>query len=51
MPVEILLGRALAFGVHPYAAWARLTLRGRALLVGGYCGASYAIVLGLLLAL
>jgi hypothetical protein len=51
MSLEILLGRSLAFCVHPYAAWDRLPLRGRALLVGAYFGTGYTVVLFLLFAL
>ena len=48
---ELLVGRSLAFGVHPMAAWPRLSRSGRVLLIAGYCGASYAAVLAALLAL
>ena len=51
MQLDLIAGRALAFCVHPYAAWRRLPAGGRALLVGAYFTASYAIVLALLLAL
>jgi hypothetical protein len=47
-PVEALLGRSLAFCVHPYAAWRRLAIGGRALLVAAYFAAAYTIVLTLL---
>ena len=49
MPIELLLGRSAAMCVHPFAAWLRLTVRGRTLLVSAYFGASYAIVLAILL--
>lgn len=45
MTVERFVGRSLAFCVHPYAAWPRLPLRGRALIVGAYFGAAYTAVL------
>ncbi len=48
--VERLLGRSVAFCVHPYAAWRRLPVRGRALLVGAYFGTAYTVVLVLLFA-
>jgi len=51
MSWETRVGRSLAFGVHPRAAWPRLTLTSRALLVTGYAVASYAIVLAILLLL
>ena len=50
MTVERLLGRSVAFCVHPYAAWRRLPVRGRALLVGAYFGTAYTVVLVLLFA-
>jgi hypothetical protein len=50
-PMEWLLGRSLAFCAHPYAAWRRLRIGGRALLVGAYFGAAYTVVLALLFAL
>jgi hypothetical protein len=36
MPLEVIAGRALAFCVHPHAAWRRLPATGRALLVAAY---------------
>jgi hypothetical protein len=48
MPLDILIGRCLAYLRHPCAAWRRLPVAGRALLVGAYVAASYAIVLTLL---
>jgi hypothetical protein len=48
VPLEILLGRCLAYCRHPCAAWRRLPLAGRALLIGAYVAGSYAIVLTLL---
>jgi hypothetical protein len=49
MSLEAALGRWLAFCVHPYSAWRRLSRSGRLLLVSSYFGAAYVIVLGLLL--
>ena len=48
MGLDICLGRALAFALHPSAAWKRLGPRGRALLLGGYAAASYSVVLATL---
>jgi hypothetical protein len=50
-PMELVLGRSLAFCAHPYAAWRRLPIGGRALLFGAYFGAAYTLVLALLFAL
>ncbi len=49
--LDILLGRSLAFCVHPSAAWTRLPARGRALLIAAYFGAGYVVVLAALIAL
>src|SRR5262245_47143706 len=49
VPLEVVVGRALALGVHPLAAWRRLPTSGRVLLVAAYVGASYLIVLTALL--
>lgn len=46
MPLDLAIGRMLACCVHPSAAWRRLPLKGRLLLVGAYFSASY--VTGLL---
>ena len=51
MPLDLIAGRALAFCVHPYAAWRRLPPGGRALLVSAYFIGSYAVVLAVLFAL
>jgi hypothetical protein len=51
MSLDVMVGRGLAFCVHPQAAWVRLTHGGRALLVSTYFAAGYALVLALLLAL
>jgi hypothetical protein len=48
MPLDLLIGRALAWCVHPAAAWHLLPARGRALLVAAYVSASYMAVLTLL---
>ena len=48
MPFEIVVGRALAFGLHPVAAWERLPASRRALLVAAYLSASYLLVLAAL---
>jgi hypothetical protein len=37
----VLLGRALAFGAHPYAAWRLSPASVRAALVLGYAAAGY----------
>jgi len=39
--VEVALGRALAMCVHPYAAWRRLSMSGRSLMVAAYVGIGY----------
>ncbi len=49
MTIEILFGRLLAVCVHPQAAWRRLPLTGRLLLMAVYFGAAYVSVLGALL--
>jgi hypothetical protein len=46
--LAIAAGRALAIGLHPFAAW-RSRPRTRAAMVVGYFVASYALVLGGLL--
>lgn len=48
MPPEVVIGRALACCVHPSAAWRRLRVPGRVLLVAAYVSASYVTVLILL---
>jgi hypothetical protein len=50
MALEILIGRSLAFCLHPSAAWRVLPPARRALLVGAYFGAAYVGVLVALLA-
>jgi hypothetical protein len=48
VPLDLLIGRGLAWCAHPAAAWRRLPARGRALLVAAYVSASYMAVLTLL---
>jgi len=48
VPLDLFIGRALAWCVHPVAAWQRLPARGRVLLVAAYVSASYSTVLTLL---
>ena len=47
--LDVLIGRALAWCLHPAAAWQRLPAGGRVLLVAAYVSASYMTVLTLLL--
>jgi hypothetical protein len=48
--LEIMIGRSLAICSHPVAAWLSRSQRKRLVLVGGYVGAGYVVVLiGLLL--
>ena len=51
MTVETLIGRSLAFCLHPSAAWRILTPARRLLLLAAYFGAGYVTVLSALLAL
>jgi len=48
--MAILLGRAAAFCAHPVAAWRRLRPTGRLLILTAYFGATYLVVLTVLLA-
>ena len=48
MPLDIVIGRALACCVYPSASWRRLPATGRVLLVAAYVGAGYVTVLTLL---
>jgi hypothetical protein len=50
MTIEAMIGRSLAFCLHPTAAWRVLSPKRRALLVAAYFGASYVGVLAVLLA-
>ena len=49
--LEILIGRSLAMCAHPYAAWQSHSIKKRMLVLFAYGAASYAIMLGTLLAL
>ena len=51
MTPEVVIGRWLAFCVHPTAAWRRLPLSGRCLMAASYAAASYAAGLSMLLLL
>jgi hypothetical protein len=48
--MDVVIGRVLAWCVHPFASWRRLPASGRVLLVGAYVAAGYVTVLTLLLA-
>ena len=45
MTWELLLGRSLAFCLHPSAAWPVLPQSGRVLMLAAYFGAAYVGVL------
>jgi hypothetical protein len=45
MPLDVVVGRALAHCVHPSVSWRRLPASGRVLLVAAYVSASYVTVL------
>jgi hypothetical protein len=49
MGIDLLIGRGLAFCVHPRAAWRVLSTPGRAFVVAAYAGAGYVAVLGALM--
>jgi hypothetical protein len=49
MAWETVLGRSLAFGCHPVAAWPRLAGPARILLVAAYGALGYSTVLAFLL--
>ena len=49
VPLDVVIGRALACCVHPWASWRCLPARGRLMLVAAYVSASYVAVLTLLL--
>jgi hypothetical protein len=49
VPLDVVLGRALACCAHPWASWRILPARGRLMLVAAYVSASYVTVLSLLL--
>jgi hypothetical protein len=48
VPLEVLIGRSLAFCIHPVAAWRRLRTGGRLLLMAAYVVTSYVIALTIL---
>ena len=39
--MEILIARAMAICVHPYAAWRTRSIKNRVLLIAGYVAVSY----------
>jgi hypothetical protein len=43
MSVEIVIGRALAFCLHPRAAWRILPASGRAFVIAAYACAGYVV--------
>lgn len=49
MPIEIVLGRWLAFCLHPTAAWRLLPTGGRCLLAASYAAGSFLTSLTVLL--
>jgi hypothetical protein len=49
--LEIMIGKSLAICLHPMAAWLTRSQRKRLVLVGGYVGAGYVVVLIALLLL
>jgi hypothetical protein len=49
--LEIMNGKSLAICLHPVAAWLTRSQRKRLVLVGGYVGAGYVVVLVALLLL
>jgi len=49
MSFDLLLGRGLAWCVHPLAAWRVLSTPGRTFVVAAYAGAAYVAVLSALL--
>jgi hypothetical protein len=51
MSVDIVIGRALAFCVHPRAAWRILPTSGRAFVVAAYACAGYVACLAALMLL
>jgi hypothetical protein len=50
MPVELVIGRWLAWCSHPVAAWRVLPMSGRVLILTSYFVSSYAAVLLALIA-
>ena len=51
MPIELVIGRWLAWYSHPISAWRVLPMSGRVLIVASYFASSYAAVLLALIAL
>jgi hypothetical protein len=51
MSAEMFVGRLLAICVHPQAAWRRMPVSGRLVLMATYFGVAYVAVLGALLTL
>jgi hypothetical protein len=51
VPLDVAIGRSLAYALNPSASWRRLPARGRVLLVAAYVSASYVAVLTLLFTL
>ena len=50
MELEILVGRALAMCVHPFAAFRARSSKARIFVIVAYAAGSYGVVLGLLFA-
>lgn len=48
MTIDTIIGRTLAYCMHPAAAWRIVSLRGRAAILGAYAAAGY---IGVLVAL
>jgi len=49
VPMDVVIGRALACCAHPVLSWRRLPAHGRVVLVAAYVSASYVTVLTALL--
>ena len=45
MALDVILGRSLAYCLHPGIAWPRLSVAGRVLMTGAYFGAGYVMTL------
>jgi len=50
VPLDVAMGRSLAYAMNPTTSWRRLSARGRVGLVAAYVSASYVAVLMLLFA-
>jgi hypothetical protein len=48
VPLDVVMGRSLAYAMNPTSSWRRLSARGRVMLVAAYVSASYVAVLALL---